>query len=141
MYTLSPRMSAAALVVSRLETSDLSKKAKRIGSMLQEMISDLDPVAMELFDSIVLDKSKDDNYLRLWYLRLWQSLDDAGKHLDRPQPWNDEKVIAGKKDTKRTKALSRRHSTLAYRKDKLFILGRSTVYGNGTAPQEVRCYT
>ena len=104
VYTLSPSMSAAGLVVSRLDTSDVSEKADRIGFMLKEMMSDSDPVAMELLDSIVLDKTKDDSYLRLWYLRLWQSVEDAGGHLGRPQPWNNEKAIAGKRTPKELKS-------------------------------------
>ena len=104
VYTLSPSMSAAVLVVSRLETSDLSEKAKRIEFILQAMMLDTESVARELFDSIVLDETKDDSYLRLWYLRLWQSVEDAGRHLGRPQPWNDEKVIAGKSTPKELKS-------------------------------------
>ena len=104
VYTLSPSMSAAGLVVSRLDTSDVSEKAERIGFMLKKMMSDSESVAMELFDSIVLDETKDDSYLRLWYLRLWQSVEDAGSHLGSPQTWNDEKLIAGKKTLKELKS-------------------------------------
>ena len=60
------------------------------------MMSDSHPFAMEMFDSIVLDKSKDDGYLRLWYLRLWQALEDAGRYMGLSQPSNHREVIAGK---------------------------------------------
>ena len=76
---------------------DLGEKAHRIGAMLQKMLSDSEPAAAELFDSIILDKTKDDGYLRLWYLRLWQALEDAKRHLGRPQLFNCYKVIAGKR--------------------------------------------
>lgn len=104
VYTLSPSMSAAGLVVSRLDTSDVSEKAERIGFMLKKMMSDSESVAMELFDSIVLDETKDDSYLRLWYLRLWQSVEDAGSQLGRPQPWNNDDMIAGKTTPKELKS-------------------------------------
>ena len=97
VHTLSPSMSATASVVSRLEPSDLSEKAERIGSMLNLMMSESELVLTELFDSVVMDKTKDDNYLRLWYLRLWQALEDTGSHIGKPQPFNDDKVLAGRR--------------------------------------------
>ena len=100
VYTLSPGMSVTASVVSRLEPSDLSKKAERIESMLSSIMSESEPVLTELFDSIVTDKIKDDYYLRQWYLRLWQALDDAGSYIGKPQPFNDDKVLAGSKTPK-----------------------------------------
>ena len=65
--------------------------------MIQEMLSDSNTVASELFDSIVLDKTTDDGYLRLSYLRLWQALEDAKRQLGRPELLNDRSVIAGKR--------------------------------------------
>ena len=100
VYTLSPSMSGTASVVSRLEPARLSEKADRIGSMIKSMMSESEPVLTELFDSIVMDKTKDDNYLRLWYLRLWQALEDAGSHIGKPQLFNDDKVVAGKSTPK-----------------------------------------
>ena len=98
VYTLRPSMSnATASVASPIEPSDLEEKANRIGSMLESMLSKSDTVLTELFDSIVMDKTKDDNYLRLWYLRLWQALDDVGSHMGKPQLFNDDKVVAGKR--------------------------------------------
>ena len=69
------RMSVNLGTASHVEPPDLSDKGARIGSVLQEMMSESDPVLTELFDSMVMDKTKDDNYLRLWYLRLWQALE------------------------------------------------------------------
>lgn len=97
VYTLNPTMNASAQTISRLEPPDLGEKASRIESMLQRMMSDSEPTASELFDSILLDKTKDDGYLRLWYLRLWQALEDAKKHLGYPQLMNLYKILAGKR--------------------------------------------
>ena len=46
---------------------------------------------------MILDKTKDDNYLHLWYLRLWQAVDDARRHLGHLQLRNIDHVIAGKR--------------------------------------------
>ena len=100
VHTLCPTMSAGLETMSRLEPPDLREKVGRIGSMLQEMISDSESAAPELFDAILLDKTKDDRYLRLWYLRLWQALEDAKRHLGHPQLSNVRKVIAGERTPK-----------------------------------------
>ena len=60
-------------------------------------MSDSDPVASELFDSIVLDKTMDDGYFRLFYLRLWQAVEDAKKHLGVPGLLNAGDVVAGER--------------------------------------------
>ena len=92
VYTLIPTISAPSLeTMSRLEPPDLREKVDRIGYMLQGMMSESEPAAPELFDSIMLDKTKDDSYLRLWYLRLWQALEAKEphappRHRHRPQP-------------------------------------------------------
>ena len=99
----SPTISASPETISFLEPSDLRKKADRIEAMLQGMMSDSEPVAPELFDSILLDKTKDDGYLRLWYLRLWQALEDAKRHLGYRQLDNLDTVIAGQRTPKELK--------------------------------------
>ena len=100
VYTLSPRISGIASLASRLEPSDLEEKAESIGFMLESMLSESDPVLTELFDSIVMDKTKDDDYLRLRYLRLCEALEDTGSILGKPQPFNDDNVIAGTRSPK-----------------------------------------
>ncbi len=97
VYTLIPTLkSANAQVASRLEARDIQEKADRIESMLQAMMSDSEPAALELFDSLVLSENKDDSYLRLWYLRLWQAVEDAGRLLSYPQLRNIDTAIVGK---------------------------------------------
>ena len=103
VYALEPKMSATASTLSRLEPPILLKKVDSIRSMLQKMMSDSEPITAELFDSIVLDKTKTDSYLRLWYLRLWQALDDAWKHLGQPQQGNHARLIGGKSTPKELK--------------------------------------
>ena len=89
--------------------------------MLESMLSESEPVLTELFDSIVMDKTKDDNYLRLWYLRLWQALDDVGSHMGKPQLFNDKNVLAGKRSPKELQEISKRHCSLVYRQDRPFV--------------------
>ena len=83
--------------ISRLEPSALEEKGDRIGFMLQRMMSDSEPATPELLDSIILPKTRDDSYLRLWYLRLWQALYDARSLLRYPQLDNLNEVIAGRR--------------------------------------------
>lgn len=103
VYTLSPTMSATGRLGPHPEPPDLKEKAGRIQVMLQEMMSDSEPATPELFDSILLDKTKDDSYLRLWYLRLWQALEDAEGYLWHPQRDNTNTVIAGERTPKELK--------------------------------------
>ena len=103
VYTPSPTMSAVGKLGPHPEPPDLKEKAGRIQVVLQEMMEDSEPAAPELFDSIILDKTKDDSYLRLWYLRLWQALEDAEGYLWHPQRDNINTVIAGEKTPKELK--------------------------------------
>ena len=100
VYTWGATMSVKVEVRSRPKPPALREKADRIGALLQGMLSDSEPVAAELFDSILLDKTKDDGYLRLWYLRLWQAVEDAKRHLGYPQLDNFDTVIAGERTPK-----------------------------------------
>ena len=95
VYFTTPTMRASLQVQGLLQPADIPEKAGRIASMLQAMMTDSEPTAPELFDSLVLEESKDDGYFRLWYLRLWQALEDAKRHLGYPQLDNFHKVIAG----------------------------------------------
>ena len=103
VYTLNPSTGRASVTTaSRLELPNLKEKANRIRDMVQEMMVDPVQFAGELFDSILLDKTKDEKYFRLQYLRLWQALEDSSikKHLTKLQIRNYDKIIAGKKTPK-----------------------------------------
>ena len=104
VYTLNPTMSATAQVVSRVEPAELREKTVRIAAMLQQIMSESKLEIAELFDSIVLDKTTDDGYLRLTYLRLWQAVEDAKKHLGQPGLLNEDRVIGGKRGPRELKA-------------------------------------
>ena len=95
VYTLSMSMSANAEAVSRLTTKELQERTGRIKNMVRDMMAETDPAASELIDSIILDESTDDGYLRLSYLRLWQAVEDARRHLGHPGLLNERDVIAG----------------------------------------------
>ena len=104
VYTLDLTMSARAVVVSPVTPAELEERAVRIRTMLQSMMSELEPAAAELFDSIVLDKTIDDGYLRLTYLRLWQAVEDAKRYLGHPGLLNENQVIGGKRAPTELKA-------------------------------------
>jgi hypothetical protein len=95
VYTQNVTASVSVEAVSRLTPEDLEQKAGRIEAMIKNMMSEANPAAEEVFDSIVLDKSTDDGYLRLSYLRLWQAIEDARKHLGHSGLLNEKDVVAG----------------------------------------------
>lgn len=97
-------MSASLQTALPLTLPELEERAGRMRSMLRAMTSDSDPVAAELFDSIVLDNTKDDSYLRLSYLRLWQAAEDARRHLNHAELSNDGTLISGNRTPKELKA-------------------------------------
>ena len=102
VYPLVPRTGMAdGSVSSRVEPLILRAKAGRIQTMIDEMAAESGPIAEELLESIMLDKTKDDNYLRLWYLRLWEALVGAGQMLGYPQIDNYDHVVAGDSSPKR----------------------------------------
>ena len=104
VYTVVPRIGQPSVrTKNRIDSSEMQNKAGRIASMLQHMVSEAEPAALELFDALLLDKTKDDEYLRLWYLRLWQAVEDAGGHLGYPQLSNVTDVIAGDRTPKELK--------------------------------------
>ena len=104
VYAMAPSLSATGSLGPRpIDRREIEDKSARIGTMLGAMIADKDPVASELFDSIVMDKTRDDGYLRLWYLRLWQAAEDASAYLGRPQFGNGNDIVAGDRTLKELK--------------------------------------
>ena len=65
--------------------------------MLQVMFKESHPSLNELFEALIFDKIDDDGESRLWYLRLWQAIEEAKGLLGYPQLWNSDIVIAGQK--------------------------------------------
>ena len=95
VYTLSLSMSASGVAVSRLTPQELEQRSSYLEAMVESMMLESDPTIAEVIDSIVLDKSTDDGYLRLSYLRLWQAVEDARRHLGQPELLNEKDAIAG----------------------------------------------
>ena len=99
--TVAPRMNivyGGLRVESRLEEKDLESKVDRIRLTLEGIRKDAaaKPQIAELMEAVLLDRSEDDKYFRLWYLRLWQALNDARK-LIRASEFTSGEIIAGKK--------------------------------------------
>ena len=99
--TIAPRMDivyGGLRVKSRLEEKDLETKVDRIRLALKGIQRDATakPQIAELMEAVLLDRSKDDKYFRLWYLRLWQALMDARK-LIRVSKFTPGEIVAGKK--------------------------------------------
>lgn len=57
--------------------------ANRLGENAESLRkASVDPAINELLAAIRLDKAKDEEHFRLWYLRLWQALVDVGLHCE-----------------------------------------------------------
>ena len=137
VYTLNLTMNASGVAVSRLTAAELEERSDRIGSMVQRMMSESHPVASELFDSLVLDKTTDDGYLRLSYLRLWQAVEDAKRHLGQPELLNEREVIAGSLAPIELKAYRECHCPLAHGQNRPFVPQRFAVHDHGATAQEI----
>ena len=89
-------MSAAVSKVSPVDKDAMAAKAARIGTMFRGLDRDRGiPEVAELIDAVHLGKSRHDEYLRLWYLRLWQAARDAGRCLGFPQFENTQRLLEG----------------------------------------------
>ena len=70
-----------------------------------------DPAVHELLAAIRLDKGGDDEYFRLWYLRLWQALVDVGLYCKHEEVRNHLDVL---KEQHRWKDLSKHRNAIAH---------------------------
>ena len=58
---------------------NLARWANQLGENAERLLrASIDPAVNELLAAIRLDKAKDEEHFRLWYLRLWQALVDVG---------------------------------------------------------------
>ena len=113
VYTLNLTMSigyGGLRVSSPVDAKGLRDKVTGVRSIHDGLRRDsvTKPQVAELIDSVLLDKTQDDRYFRLWYLRLWQAAADAKKLLGQPKFEDSPTVIAGKLTPKELKAY--RHS-------------------------------
>ena len=68
-----------ARVISPIPDAAAAKWAYELGDRTERLQQAcVDPAVNELLDAIRLDEAKDEEYFRLWYLRLWQALVDVG---------------------------------------------------------------
>ena len=96
VYPSIATMSVALSKVSPVGREAMAAKAARIGIMLRGLERDRGiPEVAELIDAVQMGKSRHDEYLRLWYLRLWQAARDAGRHLGFPQFDNTQRLLEG----------------------------------------------
>ena len=93
VYYVVPSASAALRVIGPVD--DARRMATELASVLQGMMLESDPAMLEVFDATISKETQDDEYLRLWYLRLWQALEDAKRQLGYPQLFNLQTVLAG----------------------------------------------
>ena len=95
-----PTMSARGQTATVMDSNTLRSRAGEIRKAVAAMESEIATPHMALLvNSMYSDEHKDDSYLRLDYLRLWQSLAEAGKTCLRYEGnvREDDVVVAGKK--------------------------------------------
>ena len=95
-----PTMSARASTATVMDTTAYRDRISGIGSAIAAMEKDIGaPHLALLINAMYSDEYKDDSYQRLQYLRLWQSLVEAGKKYLGYQGdiREDDVVVAGKK--------------------------------------------
>ena len=96
-------VSARLSVTSQLEAPMIQTKAAEIRGAISRMERDLGSEHIELLVSALYwDDFKDDDFRRLHYLRLWQSLAECSKKLGyiqhpKTKLHNDQSVLAGKR--------------------------------------------
>ena len=94
--TMSARLETATVMDSNTFRSRVAEIRKAVAAMELEIAT---PHMALLVNSMYSDEHKDDSYQRLEYLRLWQSLDEAGKKClsYEGNVRKDNEVVAGKK--------------------------------------------
>ena len=96
VYPSITSVSAAVTKVSPVDREAMAAKAARIGTLFRGLDRDRGILEVaELIDAVHLGKSQHDEYLRLWYLRLWQAARDAGRHLGFRQFENTPRLLEG----------------------------------------------
>ena len=97
---MQPTASARAESSTVMDTKAYRDRVSRIKEAIMAMELDMGTPHMELLiDAMYYDKHRDDSYKRLQYLRLWQSLQEAGKKYlgYRGNVKRDKVVVAGNK--------------------------------------------
>lgn len=99
-----PSLSARASMVSELDADAFSKKAVELKGAISRMEVDLHSEHIELLvNTLYWDKYRDDDFRRLHYLGLWQSLAESNRKLGYVGPLSKRKlrdndtVVAGER--------------------------------------------
>ena len=96
-----PTITARASVTSDLDNVTLRSKAAKIEAAISCMASDLGSEHIQLLvNALYWDDYKDDDFRRLHYLSLWQSLAESRKKLGHNpgvKPGRDNTILAGKR--------------------------------------------
>ena len=67
-------------LISPIPGGAVEEWTDRVGGRVERLLlASTDPAVNELLTAIRLDEARDDEYFRLWYLRLWQALRDVGE--------------------------------------------------------------
>ena len=108
VYSFSPTMSVGyggLRVLAPIDATKLEAKVASIRSIHDGIRRDSEtiPQVAELAESLLVDKTQDDRYFRLWYLRLWQATVDCKRHLGEPALEQGQEVLAGKLTPKQLK--------------------------------------
>ena len=106
VVTMRPTMSARVGTASVMNTEQFQEKASEIRNVIAAMKSDIGiPHVALLVDSMYREEHEDDAYQRLQYLRLWESLAEAGeKYLNyQGNVRTDDVVLAGKRSLRELK--------------------------------------
>ena len=83
-------------VTKSIPDGDLSKWAGDTGQAAGRLRTvSSDSAVRELLAATRLDEAKDDEYFRLWYLRLWQAMDDISRHCSMPDVKRHMKKLKG----------------------------------------------
>ena len=83
-------------VTKRIPDGDLSKWADDTGHAAERLrVVSTDSAIQELLAATRLDEAKDDEYFRLWYLRLWQAIDDISRYCSMPDVKRHIKKLKG----------------------------------------------
>ena len=68
-------------VTKRIAGGNVAEWADQLGQNAGRLLrASADPAVSELLAAMRLDKARDEEHFRLWYLRLWQALVDVGLH-------------------------------------------------------------
>ena len=101
-----------ARAISPIPGGEVEEWTDRVGERVERLLlASSDPAVNELLTAIRLDETRDDEYFRLWYLRLWQALRDVGEFC---KPQTVRAHLGTLRDQPRWKALTKHRNAIAH---------------------------